>query len=355
MRQLLIALSLVLLISTVAPAKIVFDSKRDGNRDIYVMNDSGTQIERLTSNPRRDYNPRWSPDGKHIVFRRNMDPAKGRVGKSLFIMNADGNNVRQLTHHEGSDGYFSFSPDGKSIVFERIIENKVGIYVMNLESGRVKRLEINRVAGPDWSPDGKQIAYEKGEHGGKNVWIMTANGGNQRPLRPMPPVPAGNEFFRQMPKWSPDGKQILYSESEFKTDQRPLPNGVLIVSIPLAYRIMICDSNGNNPRQLKIPTDWLHNSLAWMDDGESILFTADADFDIEEALKEPHGKHRNFEVYKYHIRSGQITQLTNHPDDDLKADWISDDVLSVSPAGKAKTIWGKIKTSRPVSPLPESD
>ena len=184
---------------------------------------------------------------------------------------------------------------------------------------------------------------------------MAANGRNQHPLLPMPPIPAGNEFFRHTPKWSPDGKQILYSESESKTEQRPLPNGVLIVSIPLAYRRIICDSDGNNPRQLKIPTDWLNHSLAWMDDGESILFTADADFDIEEALKDPHGEHRNYEVYKYHIKSGQITQLTNHPDDDMGADWISDDVLSVSPAGKAKTTWGKIKTTLSVSPLPESD
>ena len=354
MRELLIAISLILLTATVVPAKIVFFSWRDGNRSIYVMNDDGSHITRLTDSPTKDTMPRWSPDGKRIVFRRDMDPSP-QTQYNLFIMNADGSNVRQLTNHGGSDRPVSFSPDGKHLAFYSNRGGEGDLYVMHLESGKVKGLGVERAAGPDWSPDGKQIAYEKGVPDIHNIWIMAANGRNQCPLLPMPPIPAGNEFFRHTPKWSPDGKQILYSESEFKTEQRPLPNGVLIVSIPLAYRRIICDSDGNNPRQLKIPTDWLNHSLAWMDDGESILFTADADFDIEEALKDPHSEHRNYEVYKYHIKSGQITQLTNHPDDDMGADWISDDVLSVSPAGKAKTTWGKIKTTLSVSPLPESD
>lgn len=354
MRHLLIAISLILLTSTVAPAKIVFFSWRDGNRSIYVMNDDGGHITRLTNSPTKDTMPRWSPDGKRIVFRRDMDPSP-RTTYNLFIMNADGSNVRQLTNHKGNDGYVSFSPDGKHLAFYSNRGGEEDLYVMHLKSGRVKGLGVKRAAGPDWSPDGKQIVYEKGAPDIHNIWIMAANGNNQRPLLPMPAIPVGNEFFRHTVKWSPNGKQILYSESEFKTDQRPLPNGVLIVSIPLAYRRMICDSDGNNPRQLKIPTDWLGHSLAWMDDGESILFTADADFDIEEALKDPHGEHRNYEVYKYHIRSRQITQLTHHPDDDMGADWISGDVLSVSPAGKAKTTWGQIKTTHSVSPLPERD
>jgi TolB protein len=51
-----------------ASAKIVFESKRDGNYEIYVMDDDGSNIQRLTNNLLGDYSPRWSPDGKQIVF-----------------------------------------------------------------------------------------------------------------------------------------------------------------------------------------------------------------------------------------------------------------------------------------------
>ncbi len=73
-----------------------------------------------------------------------------------------------------------------------------------------------------------------------------------------------------------------------------------------------------------------------MDDGKSVVFTARADMPIDQ----PFPIDFNFPpcyVYKYHIKTGEITQLTNHPGWDQTIDWISDDVLSVSPQGKKKS------------------
>lgn len=79
-----------------------------------------------------------------------------------------------------------------------------------------------------------------------------------------------------------------------------------------------------------------------MDDGESVVFSARAGMPIDEPFP------RDFEfppcyVYKYDIRTGEITQLTNDPGWDQTIDWISDDVLSVSPRGKKKVTWGAVK------------
>ena len=48
--------------------KIAFTSKRDGLREIYVMNADGGNPENLSNNPFPDYSPSWSPGGKRIVF-----------------------------------------------------------------------------------------------------------------------------------------------------------------------------------------------------------------------------------------------------------------------------------------------
>ena len=66
---------LVLFLSTAASAKIVFKSKRDGNGEIYVMNDDGSQIRRLTNTPLSDGSPRWSPDGRTIAFDIDLHSA----------------------------------------------------------------------------------------------------------------------------------------------------------------------------------------------------------------------------------------------------------------------------------------
>ena len=50
---------------------LVFDSDRGGNADIYRMRLPGGTPEQLTTDPRDDFIPRWSADGREIAFSRN--------------------------------------------------------------------------------------------------------------------------------------------------------------------------------------------------------------------------------------------------------------------------------------------
>ncbi len=49
-------------------AQIVFNSHRDGNIEIYVMDANGDNQRRLTNSPGQDSAPAWSPDGQRIAF-----------------------------------------------------------------------------------------------------------------------------------------------------------------------------------------------------------------------------------------------------------------------------------------------
>jgi len=53
--------------------KIGFGSNRDGNYEVYVMNDDGSQQTNLTQHASNDVDVSWSPDGRNIAFASNRE------------------------------------------------------------------------------------------------------------------------------------------------------------------------------------------------------------------------------------------------------------------------------------------
>ncbi|MGC2237577.1 MAG: DUF5050 domain-containing protein [Pyrinomonadaceae bacterium] len=168
--------------------KIVFMSDKDGNWEIYTMNADGSNQARLTENNFRDYSPAWSPDGKKILFcsERESEKKAGAMDETdIYTMNTDGSNQVKITDAKGFDGAPEWSPDGRRIVF---FSNRDGgkheIYVMNADGSSPARLTFNEALDvyPVWSPNGKQIAFESDRDGHREVYIMSADGKNQKLL-----------------------------------------------------------------------------------------------------------------------------------------------------------------------------
>jgi hypothetical protein len=86
-------------------SKIAFESYRDGNYEIYVMESDGTNQKNLTRNQARDDSPAWSPDGKKIAFGSTRDG-----NYEIYVMEADGTNQTRLTRNQVYDGLPTWNP-----------------------------------------------------------------------------------------------------------------------------------------------------------------------------------------------------------------------------------------------------
>ena len=184
-----------------APPRIFFSSIRDGNGEIYVMDEDGNNPTNLTINTASDFRPVVSPDGTKIAFHSNRDG-----NDEIYVMDIDGSNQTQLTIQAGSDVNPSWSPDSARIAFNSDRAGNVEIWVMDADGSNPTRLTNNPAVDTEasWSPDGIQIAFWSNRDAGNiNIYVMDDDGSNVTRLTNNP----ATDFA---PSWSPDGTLISF-------------------------------------------------------------------------------------------------------------------------------------------------
>jgi Tol biopolymer transport system component len=181
-------------------ARIAFQSDRDGNWEIYLIDITQSDDPvRLTDDPAADTRPTWSPDGSRIAF------ASERGGdRDIYVMDVDGSAPEtRLTDLGSSANDPAWSPDGSRIAFSTVDETGFRqIYAVSADGTVTEALTDAALPShsPAWSPDGEMIAFSRQDA----IWTMSSDGTNPILFAQV------EETFLDHPNWSPDGTTIFF-------------------------------------------------------------------------------------------------------------------------------------------------
>jgi DNA-binding winged helix-turn-helix (wHTH) protein/Tol biopolymer transport system component len=193
---------------------------------------------------------RWTSDGKFFIFL-SPDAHSGQ-GRQIWAIDERHSLFRQpppgpvqLTAGTTDWDWLVSSKDGKSIFAERIL-NRGELSHYDVKSKRFQPFLGGISAGcASFSRDGRFVAYVRYPEG--TLWKADQDGSNPVQLTDPP-----DQVF--CPRWSPDGKQILYS---IGTDGE-------------SGRIYLIPSAGGSPRMLLSGSDAGESDASWSSDGQRI-------------------------------------------------------------------------------------
>jgi len=144
---------------------ILFSRQIDGKLDLWKMRPDGSEQEQIT------FTPEWQEGGSFFINNETIicrawdikDQAQRGMPMSIFTMNSDGSDRKRITNDSGTNWAPHPAPDGDHFVFVKVLPpHNYEIYLMSLKTGEQTRLTYNDAFDgfPVISPDGKLLTFD---------------------------------------------------------------------------------------------------------------------------------------------------------------------------------------------------
>ena len=330
--------------------------------ELFIANLDGSNERKLLVDSSYEYNGNLSSNGQWLLFTSER---RGDGQSDIYRARPDGSDIAPVVVHDAMDDAAVLSPDGRTLAFVSTRNGyRANIWLQDVYTGRLVQLTgIGEIKGkdgkpdcyfrPSWSPDGQWLAFSSdrntewtGHHQGQgwehtqelSIYIIRPDGTGFRQVASKPGYCLGS------PKWSPDGKRIVFYEMTVEATwgaRRPNYVGQAfsqIVSVDVASGARIEHTSGND---LKLQPQFISNSEiaylikygpneglaytsgrapvrqtfirspAWTADGKSVIYEKVAFKPVRPLLKplfswDPDWEYRSVDVYPLMSKDGWI-------------------------------------------------
>jgi tricorn protease len=299
--------------------------------DIWVANEDGTGVQRITDNRAREINPRFSPDGKWIAFSSNREG-----NYDVYVVSAQGGKPRQLTFHSADDTVVGWTPDGKKIIFTSsrgvgVFPGVLTLFEISAEGGMEQTIPTDWGSWASYSPDGSKLAFSR--HPGVwsrqhyrgsyavDLWLMNVNATTNKFTKLSDDDYKGNYLW---PMYAPNGE--IYFVADRMANEKGLQFGgpEVMKSVNNIWKI---SDKGGAPTQVTHHTSGNLYFPSMSADGKTIVYEED------------------FKLWKLDVASGKSTEIridiksdTKENDSELRTITNEAQGFSLSPSGRRAAI-----------------
>lgn len=308
--------------SQVAFVLTTVDAKKNRrNSAVYIVpSDGSAEPRRLTAEGFSSSSPHWSHNGKTLAFlsSRNVEGGGEAPRPQVFLLSMNGGEGLPLTSLKNGVSVFEWSPDDSRLVcvsrsgpsddvkpadrksdvrhYTHISykfndtgwfdDKRSHLWVVPVAGGTAKQITEGNDwndTDPHWSPDGKRIAFVSNRTGKEydgdentEVWVMPAEGG-------APAKVSDHAFEDNQPRWSLDGKRILFAG---RTARREFP------------KLYVKDVDGAGPSTLAIKNfDAIPGELRWGATEDDAYFST--------------GTKGQTHIFRVDLKAGKVAPLTS--------------------------------------------
>ena len=296
--------------------------------DIWMANEDGSNVHRLTDNLAREVYPRFSPDGRSIAFSSN------RYGNNdVYVIAATGGTPKRLTYHTGADDVVGWTRDSEQVIFraargDGAFPSVATLYQIAAKGGQEQSLNLDWGYWGSYSPDGKSLVFNRhpatwsrrhyrGSYAA-DLWIADIAAKSYTKLL------GDEQYNRYWPMWGADGS--IYFVGDPLPNEKSVSPGSLDVrkSVNNIYKIA---AKGGAPTQVTRHTD---GGLFWpsmSSDGKVIVYED------------------NFGIWKLDVASGRSSEIkvdisSDDKQNEVEFETITSEVdaFDLSPSGRRAVI-----------------
>ena len=230
-------------------SRLVFIGQRDGSfQEVYTSDLFFGEIRYHTADKSQAVTPRWSPDGKKIIYTSYY-----RSGfPDIFMIDVASSRRTPFATYKGTNSGARFSPSGSGVAMVLSAPGNSELYISNAQGAGARRLTRNNSleASPSWKRDGSELVFTSDTAGKPQLYRISTEGGR------MTRIATQISNYCAEPDWNPvDSSKIVFT-AVFRE----------------GFQVVLWDFKKNRS---EILTRGARDSIepSWLEDGRHIVFT----------------------------------------------------------------------------------